>query len=117
MFRFECLLSIPPSINQCYAARHIKGRTIYYKTKKARDWENSQYIPKQPLFEGRLKVTYRYAFKDKRIRDISNYVKILDDFLEGKIFKNDNQIDEANQIRLPIDRDNPGVFITLEEMT
>jgi len=112
----KLVLPIPPSLNQCYAARHIKGRTIYYKTKTARDWENAQHIPKQALLEGRLKVVYSYAFKDKRVRDISNYVKLLDDFLEGKVFKNDSQIDDARQIRLAIDRENPHVEIEILEI-
>jgi len=70
-----------------------------------------------PCKFGRLEVTYKYAFKDKRIRDIENFTKALGDFLQKEcIIKDDSQIDIMHLIRLPINKDNPGVEIDIREI-
>lgn len=65
----------------------------------------------------KLEVTYKYAFKDKRIRDIANFEKAVSDFLQKEgIIKDDSQIDIMHLVRLPIDKQNPGVHVEIIEI-
>ena len=54
-------------------------------------------------FAGRLRVDYIFIWnhesKGRDKSDISNREKVLSDFLEGKFFQNDNQIDEQHHFR------------------
>lgn len=54
-------------------------------------------------FTGRLRVDYIFIWhesdKGRNSSDLSNREKCLSDFLEGKLFANDNQIDEQHHYR------------------
>ena len=95
---------VPPSVNAMY--RYSKFGM--YITKKGREFKD--YIEdtlgrlaiegKIELFgDARLKVQYEFHFKGKRKRDTDNYIKSLQDCLEGIIFDNDEQIDELTAKR------------------
>jgi len=116
-------LPIPPSVNQLYPSSKSGRR---FKSKRYKEWEIeanqwliADFIPDVDRFNDkqRLYVTYKYAFKDRRIRDIANFEKAVSDFLQKeKIIEDDSQIDIMHLIRLPIDKENPRVDITIKEI-
>jgi Holliday junction resolvase RusA-like endonuclease len=66
-------------------------------TKKGKEYKEDcamqagQQYKKEPL-SGPLEVTYKYFFKDKRVRDHLNFNKALNDSLNGIIWEDDKQI-------------------------
>ena len=51
--------------------------------------------PHEPWAEERLRLEYTLHESDMRRRDVSNYVKSLQDAMEGFIYANDSQLDEV----------------------
>ena len=43
---------------------------------------------------GRIRLEVKFMFKDKRKRDIDNYLKVLIDSIKGVLFEDDDQIYE-----------------------
>lgn len=94
---FRATLPLPVSTNDM----HIRSRygvvlsascRAYYARMKAllpALW------PYQPWHEERLRLEYTLHESDMRRRDVSNYVKSLQDALEGFIYANDSQLDEV----------------------
>ena len=54
---------------------------------------------------------------DKRVRDVSNYAKILGDALTGAVLHDDGQIDVATFRRGPTDKANPRAVLTVSPLT
>lgn len=77
--------------------------------KKTYSWEAlSQRIGEK--LTGDLEVKIKLYFKDKRVRDIDNYNKILLDALTGIIWQDDKQIQKMT-IEKFIDKENPRIEI------
>lgn len=55
--------------------------------------------PFEPWSEERIRLEYTLHESDMRKRDVSNYVKSLQDALEGFVYVNDSQIDEVLCLR------------------
>ena len=88
---------IPVSVNASY--RVSKNRV--YKSKKMREFQKQmtdvfENYKSLKMLEGRLLVDITFEMADKRHRDLDNMLKSLLDSLEGRVFKNDNQIFEIN---------------------
>ncbi len=118
----KLFLPIPPSVNQLYPSSKSGRR---FKSKRYKEWEIeaaqyllSEFLPElYGLYKSRVEISYRFAFKDKRVRDIENFAKALGDFLQrNEIIEDDSQIDIMHLIRLPIDKENPGVYIEIKEI-
>ena len=106
-------LPMPPSINETY---RVHGNYTY-KTKIARDWEveagwamKSIYREKHDS-EADMAITLDFYFK--RDRDIDSGIKILLDFLQTQIYKNDRQVKKL-QVTKNKDSEKPRVEIEIE---
>jgi len=94
---------LPPTLNNAWAANRFGGlrRSPKYNawTEVANRYWRSQYPEPVTMLTGRLRAQYIVKLKDLRPHDIGNYEKIIADFLEGKFYENDSQIDEVHIIR------------------
>lgn len=96
---FEAKLPLPCSVNDLHAIRRggrglclsAKGREYYRLMGELMPtlW------PWYPWEEERLKLEYTLHETDHRRRDVTNYVKALQDGMEGFIYADDSQIDEV----------------------
>ena len=95
---------VPPSVNAMY--RHSKFGV--YMTPKGREFKEYVQLSLKnlvragkiaPYSDERLKVEYEFHFKGKRKRDTDNYIKSIQDCLEGILFDNDEQIEELTAKR------------------
>lgn len=133
---YEITLPMPTSIN----AAHTVG--MGFRDPKTKKWRRTvprsdQYnlwIDKAGVafrnqfpqgvwekFTGRLRVDYIFIWnKDEKAAaiasDISNREKCLTDFLEGKFFLNDNQIDEQHHFRRIVDLGVSRVMLRIYEI-
>ena len=88
-------LPYPPSINKAfYTDFEAKTR---HKSKEYRDWVKlaNQYLmcQRKDYFTGIIKIEYEVYKPDNRKRDLSNLLKVLDDFLvANKIIEDDSKI-------------------------
>jgi crossover junction endodeoxyribonuclease RusA len=112
-------LPLPPPLNAVYKT----GQGRFYKSKKAKDWEQEAYfvIKSQtrrykslqeltsPLYVG-------ITLFLKRDRDIDSSMKLLFDLLEDAgIIENDNLIEHLN-IKKFMDKKNPRMEIEIETL-
>lgn len=63
-----------------------------------------------------LSMYIRIYFKDKRVRDIDNYNKILLDSLSEIIYDDDKQIKLMTIQIMEIDRENPRIELIIDEI-
>jgi Holliday junction resolvase RusA-like endonuclease len=61
-------------------------------------------------FKGRCRITVAMTYESWKRCDITNYFKSLNDALNGAIWVDDSQVDDARIVRL-IDRDDPKVYL------
>lgn len=107
--------TVPPTINK-YIGRSVIW--AYQKDKKEYEQENillnKHLKPKEPL--EKCNIDLKFYFKDKRIRDLSNYEKFIFDFLvSGGFIKDDNYTVIVKQTMSGyVDKDSPRVEIELE---
>lgn len=114
---YEIELPLPTSVNNMHTVgkgfrnkqtgRWEKGitRSAEYKNWlqfAAIDYRN-RFVGGVQKFKGRIRVDYIFIWtendKGKLSSDIANREKCLSDFLEEKLYKNDNQIDEQHHYR------------------
>lgn len=86
-------LPLPPTLNQYYRAKVIKGKPIIYKSDKGYFDKVACLVSKSPTNK-RLKIAVTVHFSDKRTQDIDNRLKALLDALNGRIWADDSQIDK-----------------------
>jgi Holliday junction resolvase RusA-like endonuclease len=76
-----------------------------------RDQSNGWYTNKP------VAVEYRYHFHDRRRRDICNYEKLLSDCItHAKVWRDDQQVDDARLLRMPVDASCPRVEVRIREL-
>jgi Holliday junction resolvase RusA-like endonuclease len=102
----------PPSLNHSYRA--YRGRVVLSQKARAFKQLVADASPEgfAPIV-GPVKLTVVFKFKDKRKRDLDNYLKVLLDSLKGLYFNDDDQVyglSAEKRIGCP----NEGVEITLE---
>ena len=111
-------LPYPPSVNNLYAT--VNGRKVL--SKKGREYHEavcvsvSKQLPVGSGF-GKARISYRIsAFPpDKRRRDLSNLIKVLEDALTyAGIWADDSQVDDLRVIR-GAPASGGSVFIEIEE--
>jgi len=102
------LLPYPPSLNHLYPT--VRGRRMLSVT--GRKFKEavvvavlSQGRPAKPL-TGRLWYVFRVYPPDRRVRDLSNVVKILEDSLTAAgVWEDDGQVDDQHVLRMPPTQD------------
>ena len=85
--------SVPPSVNHSYRA--YRGRVVL--SARAREFKQrvADNLPADfNKITGKVKLEITFSFKDRRKRDIDNYLKVLLDSLKGLAFEDDDQIYE-----------------------
>ena len=93
--------NVPMSVNCMY--RTYKGRVILSRRGREYKSETKKYIDNyiesmddfEPI-EGRVKIELDICFRDKRKRDLDNYVKSVIDSIKNKLFGDDDLIFELN---------------------
>ena len=94
----------PPSVNT-YKTFHSRGAYISKKGREFKEYVEMSLVSLKnegvvtSFGDARLKVEYEFHFKGKRKRDVDNYIKPLQDCMEGILFDDDEQIDEINAKR------------------
>ena len=115
-------LSIPPSVNSAYITRSKSyGR---FMRPSARAWcddatekiINEVYIQNWETLSAKTVVEMTFYFKDKRIRDTNNCLKLLCDVLEdGGVYSNDYYcLPRVNNFF--IDKNNPRLELTIYKL-
>lgn len=79
--------------------------------KEQYQWEVKKQWKRKPL-TGDVEIQVHLFFKDKRRRDWDNWHKLSQDALEGIVYEDDCQIQEAT-VRKFIDRENPRIEIEI----
>jgi Holliday junction resolvase RusA-like endonuclease len=93
---YTIFLPLPISINTAYGTDFRSKRR--FKTCKYKEWEKlaDQYLwtQKKEFFNCKVQVTYEvWQPKDSRVRDLSNLLKVTDDYLVSRnILKDDRYI-------------------------
>lgn len=120
----ECIalaLPVPPTMNTYW--RRVGNRTLI--SKKGRAYKvtvaNRCLVDRVRPFpkDARLKLEVLVHFPDRRVRDLDNIIKPLQDALKSYAFDDDSQIDELAVRRGDVCPGNPRVQIILspvEEM-
>lgn len=114
----KILLPFPPSVNGAYAG----GKTQRYKSKRYKAWEKSLPDLRDLLFSAinyPVGIQYILYMPDKRLRDITNYVKLVEDYLvkQGVIEDDNYNIIQCVVIKFGgIDKENPRVEIEIRKI-
>lgn len=103
----------PPSIDSAYGQR--KGHQRYY-SKRAKEW-----LAKCPklfpsMIDYPVHIAYSIYFPDKRVRDCSNYTKLIEDFLvKSKVLLDDNWkiVESFTVAKNGIDKANPRIEVEI----
>jgi len=101
---FMYQLPYPPSVNHIYA-RTKRGGVMLNPNAKAYREEVIYTIGKgHTMLTGRLRVHVDAYMPDKRIRDVSNILKSLEDAMtHAGIWQDDSQIDDLRVVRKGIE--------------
>lgn len=109
-------LPYPPSVNHLY--RNFRGRSILSKGGRQYHTDSLAAILEQERhrFLGRVALEIRLYMPDRRKRDISNTVKILEDCLtHAGIWTDDEQVDDLRIIRMGVTKPGKAV-VTIREL-
>lgn len=119
--QYQIVLPLCPSVNNYLVTDRRGGRTYSKETKQwfeiaGRYWR-SQFPEGIELLKGRLRAQYVFVFCDEIRRDIGNYEKVVADYLQGKFYIDDWQIDEIDSRRRVIKTNQRNkVFIYITEI-
>jgi Holliday junction resolvase RusA-like endonuclease len=107
--KVEITLPYPPSVNGMYAT--FQGRRIL--SKAGREYKKTvQGIPVTQTFGGDVVLTVN-IYRPKRIGDLDNRLKAIQDSLTGLWYADDKQIVEIHAYRWD-DKENPRAEVTIE---
>lgn len=103
MISYELTLPLSPTINTYYGSagnrRYIKPAGVAFRQEVALRVR----LSKMPCLTGRLWLSIRVFPRDRRMQDISNRIKSLEDALQhAGAFVNDEQIDHLEVDRGPV---------------
>ena len=102
----------PVSVNHAYRA--YRGRVVL--SAKAREFKQHvlDCLPEDYIkIMGKVRLEVKFMFKDKRKRDIDNYLKVLLDSIKGVLFEDDDQIYELKVVKA-IGCEREGIELRLE---
>jgi crossover junction endodeoxyribonuclease RusA len=113
------LLRWPPSLNHLYPTARNGRRFLSVAGKQFKQsvWADvlAQGRPARPL-SGRLSILIEVFPPDRRVRDLSNLVKIIEDSLtDAGVWKDDGQIDDLHVIRRAVTLDG-AVRVTIKRL-
>lgn len=110
MKKVELTLPYPPSVNGMYAT--FRGRRIL--SKDGREYKKAvAMIPATVTFGGDVVLTIN-LYRPKRIGDLDNRIKAIQDSMTGIWYADDKQVVEIHAYRHD-DKLNPRAEITIEE--
>jgi len=106
------------STNNLYKVTVRGGRPHMYMTADAKAMKQSYQWQaktqwKKGVLTGDIVLDIKLYFQDKRRRDWDNYHKITMDALEGVVYEDDRQIQDA-RVRKYLDRDKPRIEIIVK---
>lgn len=113
MQRYAFTLPWPPSLNRIW--RNGVGATYKSSEAKAYGWAVVAALSGRDIqpMTGNIAVCLDLYRPSKR-GDIDNYAKVLLDYLQGRVYENDNQIVELHITRRD-DKHNPRVEVIVQE--
>lgn len=76
----------------------------------------SQVRGKRPRFTAPVAMTLRFYEPDRRRRDPSNLLKLVEDAMSGVVYDDDSRIHRQTWERAGVDRNNPRVEIVVRPM-
>lgn len=121
--RITLKLPQPPSVNNYWSVCRRGGKTYKYLNNAGRSYRKDVLALfgsfKEPHFEGKCKLTVTWYMRDRRRRDIDNYLKALLDVLDHmNCYKDDEQVYELHVFKLLAYReeDKAQMIIQLEEL-
>lgn len=109
-----CLvLPFPPSVNNLFA-----GRARRYQSERYKAWiEEAGWVLKRqkpPRIEGHVEMRYTYGRPDNVIRDLSNFIKPVEDLIVGhKVIADDHLVQRLSAEWAPEDDPVEGVRIEI----
>lgn len=100
----------------------VRGKMIlsaeYRRAKYAAHLRTKQQVRASVRLRGSVRMVATFHEPDRaRVRDISNYSKLLCDAMSGAAYDDDGQIDDVRYIRGPVDASSPGVIIELSPLS
>lgn len=110
------MLPMPPSVNNLY--RNIRGGGRV-STRAYREWRAEAYhaikFAKPPYYSGRVRLTMAFGRPDERRRDVSNFVKAIEDALVHMMVIEDDSL--VQSISAEWTTEHPGqVAVTVEQI-
>ena len=122
-------IDIPPSLNNLYFSMSYKAKDGKYRCRRVLSSEGKAYkhavgfIIKSAaqhagwFYSGeRLSMRLRLIFRDRRRRDITNCIKIVEDAASEALDFDDRVVDAFYVVRSGIDRENPRAYLTIAEI-
>lgn len=110
-------LPLPPSVNHAYRNATINGKARRVQRSGVRlykaEVKTMALMQRARMLEGDVSLTAMVYFPDKRRRDLSNVIKVMEDSLVGITYRDDSQIHRL-ELHKFVDRGNPRVEITIE---
>lgn len=116
MTAFIYQLPYPPSVNHIYSRTKRGGVMLNPKAKAYREEVIYTIGKGHTTLTGRLMVQVDAYMPDKRIRDVSNILKALEDAMtHAGVWKDDSQIDDLRIVRAGVE--SPGrVLVTVKQI-
>lgn len=104
-------LPYPPSVNRVWRSIVIKGAVRVLLSSEGRAYKKAvaALAPKLFLLAGPLGIRVR-VYRPRRVGDLNNRIKVIEDALQGVAYENDDQIEYSETFRFD-DKDNPRVEI------
>lgn len=89
-----------------------------YRAKKhaAEMLVQAQVRGKRPRFTGPVSMTLRFYEPDRRRRDPSNLLKLVEDAMSGTVYDDDHRIHRQTWERAGVDRERPRVEIVVQPL-
>jgi Holliday junction resolvase RusA-like endonuclease len=115
----QLFVPIPPSVNNAYTQGRGHGRRVL--TAEARAYKADVITQARTAYPHwqpgeHLALTLRLYFKDKRRRDITNTIKLLEDALAEAFGFDDCRVDDIRITRAGIDAEAPRCWVVLENL-
>jgi Holliday junction resolvase RusA-like endonuclease len=115
--RVELTLPLPPSANNLYRNVPGKGRVLNKHGREYKQEVRTLALMARPdFFHGDVRFTMVVYFPDRRRRDLSNTLKIVEDSLKGIVYGDDSQVARIELTRR-YDAARPRAEVTVEAWT
>lgn len=117
---FHVWLPFPPSTNNLFTQGKVRGVIRRFPTPQYQKWQKIAarmiWAAKPRTIDGLAQITIHLRARDNRHRDVSNYIKAIEDALvAGKVLRGDDQRYVGTVIAcwLPPNKKEPGATITV----